>query len=71
MQVFKGWVIIPQLESVMVSLLGPYTAAGSADGVIEFSFRAVTESARAHSYYSISRYSGSAFTMLAVSFWLY
>jgi hypothetical protein len=41
--VFKGWVIIPQLESVMVSLLGPYTAAGSADGVIEFSFRAVSK----------------------------
>lgn len=40
--VFKGWIIIPQLESVMVSLVGDVTRAAAADASIEFSFRAVS-----------------------------
>jgi hypothetical protein len=40
--VFRGWIIIPQLESVMARVVGPYSAAGSRDASIEFSFRAVS-----------------------------
>jgi hypothetical protein len=41
--VFRGWIIIPQLENVMARMVGPYTAAGSRDASIEFSFRAVSD----------------------------
>jgi hypothetical protein len=41
--VFRGWIIIPQLESVMARVVGPFTAAGSRDASIEFSFRAVSD----------------------------
>jgi hypothetical protein len=40
--IFKGWIIIPQLESVMARVVGPRTAASSENAAIEFSFRAVS-----------------------------
>jgi hypothetical protein len=46
--VFKGWVIIPQLESVMVSLVGQFTQALSEGASIEFSFRAVSKADTFH-----------------------
>merc|ERR1719238_753956 len=41
--VFRGWIIIPQLESVMARVVGPFTAAGSREASIEFTFRSVTD----------------------------